>query len=214
MKAALFAVAADLSAIRKISQFLGHKADFGCSRCKFKAEREPHTIGASGKMSYFTLKKGLMQKLFHKLENLKKQHQKQKEHVLLKKMGLGTHSWFDCHTSVDPMHTFLLGMVKRETILSLAMMTDDEKREFTRILKSMKLPYDIGRLPSNMFERDSLDGATADQWKVYITVCARPCMYKLIPKRAYQSLVLLSKIVISVTALVLSCDDIVNGQLL
>ncbi len=37
-----------------MTQFLGHKADLGCSRCKFRAEREPGSVGASGKMSYFT----------------------------------------------------------------------------------------------------------------------------------------------------------------
>lgn len=44
----------DLPALRKITQFLGHKADLGCSRCKFSAEREPGTTGACGKMSYYT----------------------------------------------------------------------------------------------------------------------------------------------------------------
>ena len=37
MRAALLAVTADLPALRKITQFLGHKADLGCSRCKFQA---------------------------------------------------------------------------------------------------------------------------------------------------------------------------------
>ena len=48
MRAALLAVTADLPALRKITQFLGHKADLGCSRCKFQAQREPGTVGASG----------------------------------------------------------------------------------------------------------------------------------------------------------------------
>ncbi len=50
----IMAIAADLPAIRKITQFMGHKADLGCTKCKFKAEREPKTVGATGKMSYFT----------------------------------------------------------------------------------------------------------------------------------------------------------------
>ncbi|KAL5488744.1 hypothetical protein EMCRGX_G017731 [Ephydatia muelleri] len=56
VKAALLGVSADMPALRKVSQFLGHKADLGCSRCTFKAEREHDTTGASGKMSYLTLK--------------------------------------------------------------------------------------------------------------------------------------------------------------
>ena len=47
MRAALLSVASDLPAIRKITQFLGHKADLGCTRCKFRAEREAGTVGAS-----------------------------------------------------------------------------------------------------------------------------------------------------------------------
>ena len=33
------------------SQFLDHKADLGCSRCMFMAERGPTKKGASGKMT-------------------------------------------------------------------------------------------------------------------------------------------------------------------
>ena len=52
VKAALLGVSTDMPAVRKVSQFLGHKADLGCSQCTFKPEREHDTTGASGKMSY------------------------------------------------------------------------------------------------------------------------------------------------------------------
>lgn len=64
----------------------------------------------------------------------------------------------------------------------------------------MRLPYDIGRLPSNIFENDSLNGVSAAQWKTYITTCARPCMYNLIPKQNYRCLVLLSEIVVAISS--------------
>ena len=54
VRAALVGVSADMPALRKVAQFLGHKADLGCSRCVFQAEREPGKKGASGKMSYVT----------------------------------------------------------------------------------------------------------------------------------------------------------------
>ena len=50
VKAALLGLSADMPALRKVAQFLGHKADLGCSHCTFKAEREPGKQGASGKM--------------------------------------------------------------------------------------------------------------------------------------------------------------------
>ena len=43
-----------MPALRKVTQFLGNKADLGCSYCKFKTEREPGTTDASGKISYLT----------------------------------------------------------------------------------------------------------------------------------------------------------------
>eukprot|EP00731_Ephydatia_muelleri_P023482 Em0015g1065a len=54
IRAALLGVSCDMPALRKVSQFLGHKADLGCSRYTFMAEREPSTRDACGKMSYFT----------------------------------------------------------------------------------------------------------------------------------------------------------------
>ena len=62
IRAALIAVTADLPAMRKLTQFLGHKANLGCSRCKFRAEREPGTVGASGRMCYFTPSHGCPQR--------------------------------------------------------------------------------------------------------------------------------------------------------
>lgn len=54
IRAAVMVMTADMPALRKLTQFLGHKANLGCSRCKFRAEREPGTVGATGRMSYLT----------------------------------------------------------------------------------------------------------------------------------------------------------------
>ena len=53
VRATFLGVAADMSAAREFSQFLGHKADLGCNKCYIRAEREPGTTGASGRMSYY-----------------------------------------------------------------------------------------------------------------------------------------------------------------
>ena len=52
MRAALIAVSCDIPAAREVSQFLGHKANKGCSRCEFEAQRENGNV--TGRMSYFT----------------------------------------------------------------------------------------------------------------------------------------------------------------
>ena len=41
-----------MAALQKVSQLLGYKADLGCSQFTFEAERDHHTTGASGKISY------------------------------------------------------------------------------------------------------------------------------------------------------------------
>ena len=78
IRAALMTITADLPAMRKLTQFLGHKANLGCSRCKFCAEREPGTVGASGHISYVTsssLQNVPMLKWFNKLLNTDQHHQ-------------------------------------------------------------------------------------------------------------------------------------------
>lgn len=221
VRAALLAVAADLPAIRKVTQFLGHKADYGCSRCKFRAKREAGTTGASGLMSYYTPSACVTrshQEVCKQAKEFMGASTKSKAAKIAQKNGVRYSElirlpYFDIvrMTTVDPMHTFLLGMVKRETELNLSMLTPTDKSEFLRRLQSMKLPYDIGRLPSHIFDDDMCSNSrvTADQWKTYIITCARPCMYSLLPQRAYKCLVLLSQIVAIISSPVLTQDDVV-----
>ena len=45
----------------------------------------------------------------------------------------------------------------------------------------MRMSYDIGRLPTNIFDDgECIGGITADQWKIYITLYTQACMYKLL----------------------------------
>ena len=50
-------------------------------------------------------------------------------------------------------------------------------------------------LTGTTFSVTGFSGVTADQWKAFITVYARPCMYKLLSKRAYKCMVKLAEIV-------------------
>ena len=220
VRAALITVAADLPAIRKVTQFLGHKADLGCSRCKFRAEREPGTAGASGKMSYYTPSACEARK--HEEVTLQaaefRSAQTRASAVQISQKNGVRYSelirlpYFDIvrMTTIDPMHTFLLGMVKRETELNLDMLTPAKRCELNRRLKKIRLPYNIGRLPDNIFDKERVNGVTAAQWKTYIISCARPCMYKLLPERAYRCLVMLSEIVTLIALPIFTTDLIIS----
>ena len=111
-------------------------------------------------------------------------------------------------TTTDPMHTFLLGLVKKETELNLHILGYSKLQELNRRMKSVRMPYDIGRLPSNIFDNEGISGITADQWKTYITGYARPCMYKLLPEGPYKCLVLLAEIVTHVASPVFTLDSL------
>ena len=219
MKAALLCVTSDLPALRKVTQFLGHKADLGCSRCKFRGEREPGTAGASGRMSYFTSgnhEKRSHNQIIQQGREYLSATTKARAANIAQKNGVRFSEllklpYFDIvrMSVTDPMHTFLLGMVKRETVLNLRLLSSSQREEFIRRVKSIRMPYDVGRLPSNIFDSsDEMNGVTADQWKTYIITYARPCLYKLLTGRPYDCLVLLSQIITMMASPVFDADSL------
>lgn len=221
VRAALLAVTADLPAMRKVTQFLGHKADLGCSRCKFRAEREPGTIGASGRMCYFTPHSSAgrsHEEVVQQAQEFKDASTRYAARATAQKNGVRYSElvrlpYFDIVRMVttDPMHTFLLGMVKRETELNLELLSSQQREEFVRRVKSVRIPYDVGRLPNNMFDHgEGMSGVTAAQWKTYIICYARPCLYKLLPVRPYKCMVLLSEIVSIISSPVFTEDLITS----
>ena len=111
--------------------------------------------------------------------------------------------------TTDPMHTFLLGMVRKQTSLNLQLLAPLQRKEFVRRLKSVRVPYDIGRLPSNIFDAgEEPSGVTAAQWKLYIITYARPCLFRLLPDHAYKCLVMLSQIVSIIASPIIGYEQI------
>ena len=205
--------------MRKITQFLGHKADFGCPRCKFQGEREPGTSGASGKMSYFT--DGVVvprnhQEVVQQAKEYLEASSKSRASAIAQKYGVRYSEllrlpYFDIvkMSATDPMHTFLLGLVKRETELTLKLLDSTRHKKFLERIRSVRMPYDVGRLPTGAFDdQDYIPSITADQWKTYIVCYAKPCMFNLLPEKNYQCLVLLSDIVRLVASPIFTEDTI------
>ena len=93
------------------------------------------------------------------------------------------------------MHTFLLGMVQNETKLCLSSLSGTKLLEFYKRLKNIKVPYDMGRLPNNINSSEGLSGLTAQQWKNFACLYARPCLSGLISANAYKSYCLLCEII-------------------
>ena len=225
VRAALLGVAADMPAARKVSQFLGHKADLGCNKCYFRAEREPGTTGASGRMSYYTSTPSTRRSMVEVKSQAKKYKDaksKAEADRIQKQHGLRWSElirlpYFDLSRmiTIDPMHTFLLGMVKDECENHVSnestnphALSGSKRSEFFRRMKTLKVPYDIGRLPSNMKEMNSLSGLTAEQMKNFAIVYARACFKGLIPDTSYRVLCLLCNIVTIICQPILTEDNL------
>lgn len=63
-------------------------------------------------------------------------------------------------------------------------------------------------MPSNIGCKDSVSGFTADQWKNYLVVYAKACLWGLISHYAYKSMCLLCDIVALIVQPILTLDDI------
>lgn len=232
VRAALICVSCDLPASRKVSQFLGHKADFGCGRCKFQGEREreKETGQITGRMSYYS-------KSTKNFENRDPEQVRQQAMKWLaapnanqakniaKSTGVRYSEllrlpYFDLPRMcvVDPMHAFLLGLVETETDLHISDETDSplyvysvplsKRKEFRKRLKETVVPSDIGRLPVSLPEKKTLSSLTAEQWKNYSLLYARPCLLDLLPDRPYCSMKLLCEVIEIVVQNYLTKDNL------
>ena len=127
-KSLLFCVSADLPASRKVIQFKSHKCLKGCDKCEYVAKRQPGTKGASGKMSYATKEKPnrpplrTKESVFKDAMRFKNAKRKKEANSISKSTGVKYSEllrlpYFDPVRMVvlDPMHSFLLGLVRNET---------------------------------------------------------------------------------------------------
>ena len=120
IKGALVVVSCDIPAARKVCQFLGHKANKGCSRCEFEAQRE-YQHDVTSRMSYFTTEDmvpRLNSTVRQQADEFLKARNKTEAKQIQKKYGIRWSEllrlpYFDIvtMTMVDPMHTIFLGMV-------------------------------------------------------------------------------------------------------
>ena len=66
---------------------------------------------------------------------------------------------------------------------------------FSSRLKCLRVPYDVGRLPSSLGEKLEFSNLTADQWKNFALIYAKPCLWDLLPPESYESICMLCDIV-------------------
>ncbi|XP_068708243.1 uncharacterized protein [Montipora foliosa] len=183
-RAVLSPVLGDIPASRKISEFLSYKANRPCDKCHMIAKREPGTVGASGRMSFFTTSIPETRKDWEVREAMKRYQKASSRHAadtIAKASGVSELSRLPYFNTVDnflidPMHNFFLGLVEdvgNAIIVEDNRFIDANGREtFHQRLNSMLLPYDVGRLPYTMLQETSGRGITAQQWTNFIITFA------------------------------------------
>ena len=61
----------------------------------------------------------------------------------------------------DPMHTFLLGIAHNEIKLCLSSLPKNKQLQIQDRFKHVKVPYDVGQIPTGIKDEDDLPGMTA-----------------------------------------------------
>ena len=174
-RAVLLPVLGDIPASRKISEFLSYyKTNRPCDKCHMIAKREPGTVGASGRMSFFTTSIPETRKDREVREAMKRYQKASSRHAadtIAKASGvryseLSRLPYFNTVDNflIDPMHNFFLGLVEdvgNGIIVEDNRFIDANGREtFHQRLNSMLLPYDVGQLPYTMLQKMSGRGIT------------------------------------------------------
>ena len=214
-RAILLCISSDLPALRKVTQFLGHRAIKGCNKCLFSAEREKDSDGQLTGRIYFSnnqtfLKRNIITVLKQSAE-YKLAKSESAANARAKKHGLRYSElhrlpYFDIveMCAEDPMHALLLGLIKKEATILLQQDTSSDNFKFAvplnkrdelrRRIKAIQIPSDCGRIPASLADKASLDGFTAQQWLLFAIAYARPVFFGLIPSAAYECLKVLCRI--------------------
>ena len=87
---------------------------------------------------------------------------------------------------VDPMHNLFLGTAKRvfKVWIETGILSPEKLKHIDSKMKNIKLPADIGRIPSNISTAHSR--MTADEWKKWTLVYLLYCLFDVVPGPHYN----------------------------
>ena len=172
IKCALFCLACDIPAGRKVAGFIGHSGRLGCSKClkEFKPIQS-----ARGKLNYSGFDRNNWQKRTesHHREcvnrilsiKMKTEREKKEKELGCRYSALLDLPYFDPvrMTIIDPMHNLFLGTAKRfMTVLTDDMITKEDIVVIQDTVSSFKVPRGVGRILWKI--KSNFSGLTAEQW--------------------------------------------------
>ena len=169
---ALICVACDMPASRKVSGFLGHNANKGCSRCfkTFPGEVGKKDFSGFDRENWQPRLIGAHRRCVLEIESCRTPTAKATEESRMgvRYSALLQLEYFDAirFTIVDPMHNLFLGTAK-SFFKNILIARDVLSKEALSTLKDrvirMEVPGNLGRLPKKIVS--SFTSFTADEWK-------------------------------------------------
>ena len=172
----LVGCSSDIPANRKLCGFLSHAAIKGCSRCfkqfkSFLTNRHKRNYSGFNKLAWNRLKRSGEDhrdqvKGIRKINGTVAQKKEELERGL-RYSSLLDLPYFDPvrFCLIDPMHNLFLGTAKRMFILwlDLDILNTNILNTIKLKIENVKIPSDIGRIPSNIASNHSR--FTAEEWK-------------------------------------------------
>ena len=189
IRAALFCLASDIPATRKVIGFAGHSASMGCSKCmkKFTYLHPHNKLDYSGFNCTHWKQRTLEDYKLHSAEFLSA-NTKSKQSEVIKKYGvrhivLLQLPYFNIvrfHV-IDTMHNSLLGMAKHVTRVwcETGVLSTNDLQKIQETVSLITVPIDVGRIPSKI--ASSYSGFTVDQWRNWTCIYSPIALKNVIP---------------------------------
>ncbi len=189
IRLALICCSNDIPAARKLC---GHiSATMSCHRCYKKANSNGNKLNFGGfdDMDDWFVERDLAEHWRNAEDwRLCKSQEERKRHVsstFVRWTELLRLPYFNPirHLIVDPMHCLFLGIahwIIKKLWIENNKITKHDLEKMEKRAKNIKLPADLGRLPSKVATGDGFSGFTADQWKSFILIYAIPLMWDLL----------------------------------
>ena len=222
VRGALLTVACDMPASRKVCGFLSHSANLGCPRCycEFSEGGLNRNYSNVERLSWSMRSNKRHREDVKKLCSTPVQTTKARSHM---ESQLGCRysvllelSYFDPvrMNIVDPMHNLFLGSAKyftQKILLGTGTLTKANVCTINGRIKKIKVPLDMGRLPSCI---DSSSTFTAEQWMnwtLYFSIYCLHCLLTVQQLECWRAFVLACRRLCKHT---ISNDDITVADLL
>src|SRR6266498_2519036 len=189
IRLALICCSNDIPAARKLC---GHiSAPLSCHRCYKKANSNGNKLNFGGfdDMDDWFVERDLAEHRRNAEDwRLCKSQEERKRHVsstFVRWTELLRLPYFNLirHLIVDLMHCLFLRIahwIIKKLWIENNKITKHDLEKMEKRAKNIKLPTDLGRLPSKVATRDRFSGFTADQWKSFILIYAIPLMWDLL----------------------------------